>query len=70
VTGKIQQPSGLDRGLPLIISAQWTPEQAWAVFELLDDLREAIWNHYAADIQDLARDQRAPDGQNLSQPDR
>lgn len=61
---KIQQPSGLDRGLPIIISAEWTPEQPWAVFELLDDLRDAIWNQYAPDIQDLVRDQRDPDDAN------
>ena len=64
MSGKIQQPSGLNRGLPLLISAEWTPEQACAVFELLDDLRDAIWNQYAPDIQDLVRDQRAPDDAN------
>jgi hypothetical protein len=37
------QPSGLQRGLPLLISADWTPEQVQAVFEILDDLRERIW---------------------------
>ncbi|HEY0309431.1 MAG TPA: hypothetical protein VGB94_14810 [Acidobacteriaceae bacterium] len=58
MSGKIQQPPGLNRGLPLLISAEWTPEQAWAVFELLDDLRDAIWNHYGPDIQDIARGQQ------------
>jgi hypothetical protein len=33
--------------LPLTISLQiptyWTPEQAFAVFDLINDLREAIW---------------------------
>jgi len=34
------QPSGLDSGLDFLISTDWTPEQAWAVVELLDDLRD------------------------------
>ena len=32
-------PSGIERGIPLFIPDNWTPEQATAVFELLDDLR-------------------------------
>lgn len=39
-------PSGLLHGLDLLIDADWTPEQARAVIELLDDLRERIWVHY------------------------
>ena len=40
------QPSGLHRGLELLINPNWSPEQAMAVIELLDDLRERIWAHY------------------------
>ena len=32
--------------VPLDIPAYWTPEQAFAVVELLDDLRDRIWAHY------------------------
>lgn len=32
--------------IPFAIPAYWTPEQALAVVELLDDLRELIWGHY------------------------
>ncbi|WP_377828244.1 hypothetical protein ACFKHW_30310 [Bradyrhizobium lupini] len=35
-------PSSLQRGLPFLIPADWTPEQALAVFELLDDLFAVI----------------------------
>ena len=38
-----QQPSGLTIGLGFLIDDNWTAEQAWAVVELLDDLRGA--NH-------------------------
>jgi hypothetical protein len=50
--------------LPLTIALQiptcWTPEQAFAVFQLVDDLREAIWQCYALQIQDEYRDQLRP----------
>lgn len=51
------QPSGLSAGLPLTVDATWTPEQALAVWELLDDLRDRIWTHYGLVIQDLMREQ-------------
>jgi len=50
-------PSGLISGLELLISKEWTPEQAWAVIELLDDLRDRIWCHYQLPIQELLRDE-------------
>ncbi len=39
-------PSGLNKGLELLIDPHWSPEQAMAVFALLDDLRDRIWAHY------------------------
>ncbi len=54
------QPSGLSQGLPILISADWTPEQAQAVVDLLDDLRERIWAHYQIPLYDLYRQQRRP----------
>jgi hypothetical protein len=47
--------------IPFAIPAYWTPEQALAVFELLDDLRDAIWNHYRMQLLDEAREQYAGD---------
>jgi hypothetical protein len=51
-------------GLPLTISLQiptcWTPEQAFAVFELIDDLRDAIWQCYELQLLDEYRDQLKP----------
>jgi hypothetical protein len=54
-------PSGLTRGLNVLIPEDWTPEQAQAVVDLLDDLRERLWEHYALPLQDLYREQRQPD---------
>jgi hypothetical protein len=44
--------------IPLAIPAYWTPEEALAVFELVDDLRERIWSIYQTDLQKLMRQQR------------
>ncbi len=44
------------------------PEQAQAVFEVLDDLRERIWEHYALSLQELYRQQRLPDEANQPPP--
>lgn len=51
-------PSGLQRGIPFIIQNDWSPEQALAVVELLDDLREMIWNHYQLPLHELLRQRR------------
>jgi len=56
------QPSGLNSGLDFLISTNWTPEQAWAVVELLDDLRDRIFNHYLVSIQELLREERGISG--------
>ena len=63
----VSQPSGLHHGLPILIAADWTPEQALAVFELVNDLRERIWQQYALQIQaQLQQHRRAADAVNQS----
>ena len=57
------QRSGLNIGLDFLISTDWTPEQAWAVVELLDDLRDRIFNHYLVSIQELLREERGITGE-------
>jgi hypothetical protein len=46
--------------LPFEIPAYWTPEQAQAVLELLDDLRERIAAHYQLCLIELYRQQHTP----------
>ena len=53
---------GLPFTIPLAIPAYWTPEQAQAVVELLDDLRERIAAHYQLQLIDLYREQLAIGG--------
>lgn len=52
------QPSGLQRGLELLIDPHWSPEQAMAVIELLDDLRDRIWAHYDVALMTRFREDR------------
>ena len=46
------------RPLNVEIPATWTPEQALAVFELLDEIRDKIWSRYGVRLQDLLREQQ------------
>jgi len=52
------------KNLPLTIALQiptyWTPEQAFAVFELVDEMRDAIWRCYGIQLLDQYRDQLQP----------
>ncbi len=52
------RPPDRERTLPLGIAADWTPEQAFAVVELLDELHELIYAHYLHQIQDQMRADR------------
>jgi hypothetical protein len=71
-----KRPQG---GLPLTINfplpAYWTPGEALAVFELIDDLREKIWEHYAVQLFEPAREDQQhvrthPSDANIKSPDR
>ena len=42
----------------ITLPTHWSPEQAVAVFEILDDLREHVWAHYGLQIQQVLRDER------------
>lgn len=53
-----QPPSGLTKGLDFLIACDWTPEQALAVVELLDDLKYRILLHYQLPIMELMREER------------
>jgi hypothetical protein len=51
-------PSGITQGLELLIDPNWSPDQAMAVIELIDDLRDLIWSHYEIVLQQKFRDER------------
>lgn len=55
----VHPPSGLTKGLDFWIACDWTPEQALAVVELLDDLRDRILLHYQLPIMELMREERS-----------
>jgi hypothetical protein len=52
-----KSPHGLPLTINFEIPAYWTPEQALAVFELLDDLRDQIGAHYSVQLFELTREQ-------------
>jgi hypothetical protein len=49
-------PSHLEP-LTIDIPRTWTPEQALALFELLDDLLDKVWSLYGDRMQALLREQ-------------
>ena len=54
VTARHQAPAG-----SITLPTDWSPEQAVAVFEILDELREHVWARYGLQIQQVLRDQRS-----------
>ncbi len=42
----------------ITLPTHWSPEQAVAVFEILDELREHVWARYGLQIQQALRDER------------
>ncbi|CAB3773493.1 hypothetical protein [Paraburkholderia humisilvae] len=59
MNGKPLLPSGRRRGLPFVMPDDWTPEQALAAFELLEDLLAVISDFYATRLHELLREQRS-----------
>jgi hypothetical protein len=53
-------PSGTTSGLDFLIPDNWSADQALAVVELIDDLRERICMHYQFALHELLHEQRAP----------
>ncbi|KVQ34425.1 hypothetical protein [Burkholderia ubonensis] len=51
-------PSGHRRGLSFLLPDDWTPEQALAAYELLDDLLAAIGDFYGVQLHEQLRQQR------------
>jgi len=41
----------------ITLPTHWSPEQAVAVFEILDELREHVWARYGPQIQQVLRDE-------------
>jgi hypothetical protein len=45
-----------------LMPRHWTPEQALAVFECLQLLRQALWDAYGPQVQQAWREQLVPNG--------
>ena len=59
MNGKPLLPSGRRRGLPFVVPKDWTPEQALAAFELLEDLLTVISDFYGTQLHEQLREQRS-----------
>ena len=57
---RLHLPSGTTCGLDFLIPDNWSAEQALAVVELIDDLRERICMHYQVALHEQLHEQRAP----------
>lgn len=44
--------------IPIQIPDYWTPEQALAVYELIDEIRDAIWSRYQVPLIELMQEER------------
>lgn len=53
-------PPGLPLTIALQIPTDWTSEQALAIFDLVTDLRDAIWQCYGVQLLEQYRDQFQP----------
>ncbi len=52
--------TGLPLTIALHIPTHWTAEQAFAVFDLITDLRDAIWQCYGVQLIEEYRDRLQP----------
>ncbi len=53
MTGPVDRLPGK---LSIEIPTDWTPDQAFAVFELIDGLRDAVWRCYSMQLLDEYRE--------------
>ena len=57
----------------IAMPTDWSPERAVAVFEILDELRERVWDLYGQRIQQVLREQRCtaanPAAHNIDEAD-
>ena len=49
------------------VTPNWTPKQAAAVYEILDDLIDVIWRQYGQDIQRAFKRDRTYNTKNFKQ---
>ena len=47
------------RPITVEIPVTWTAEQALAVWQMLDELREKIWTRYSCQLQDMLAEQQS-----------
>ena len=61
-----RSPSTYARSITVEISRFWTPEEALAVFELIDDIRDKILALHGEQLREALKDQRGHAGSDES----
>lgn len=51
--------------LTVRIAPAWSPEQALAVYEVLDDLMDSIWRQYGLEIVQACKNERTTNAQHF-----
>ncbi len=54
---KDDSKASLPRSIPVEIPTTWSPQQAMAVFDILTEIRDRIWDQYNLQIQTELQDQ-------------
>jgi len=60
---KAHSKPGLPPSIPVEIPTTWSPEQAVAVFDILTEIRDRIWDQYNLQIQTELQDRLKCDDQ-------
>ena len=62
MTARRPTPAGAPKhpapAVTITMPTDWSPQQAVAVFEILDELLERVWDHYGRQIQQVLREQQ------------
>ncbi len=52
----------MSRRTPPIVPTYWSLQQALAVFEILDEIRDRVWQSYGPQIQEAMREDQCATG--------
>ena len=63
ICGEPRREPGLPLTVPFGIPTYWSPDEALAIFEFIDEMRDLIANIYGTKLTDTAREQyQSPPG--------
>jgi len=66
ICGELRREPGLPLTVPFGIPTYWSPAEALAVFEFIDEMRDMIATIYGPQLTDAARQQYQPSSTELA----